>query len=173
MSNPEISRRCQACGASVRATAQFCPQCGLAMMKSIVTVHSVPDSVKMHRDAKANHEEEQGEPALPRSRRAKGLLRLMAQQPLPTCRLRLTLHGRKLRPTTDKRRAKRAYSPKGQRADLTESPGGYIKLCLKTVVCCRVWRNCVKLPLVCWMKPQMIRACGSCLLPWRCLAAFC
>ncbi len=28
MSNPEISRRCRACGASVRARAAFCPQCG-------------------------------------------------------------------------------------------------------------------------------------------------
>jgi len=28
MSEPEIARRCTACGASVRAHAMFCPQCG-------------------------------------------------------------------------------------------------------------------------------------------------
>ena len=32
MSQPEISRRCLSCGASVRAAARFCPQCG-ALMK--------------------------------------------------------------------------------------------------------------------------------------------
>jgi hypothetical protein len=31
MSQPEISRRCLSCGASVRAGARFCPQCGAAM----------------------------------------------------------------------------------------------------------------------------------------------
>ncbi len=31
MSQPEISRRCLSCGASVRAGARFCPQCGEAM----------------------------------------------------------------------------------------------------------------------------------------------
>ena len=28
MSKPEIARRCQACGASIREAASFCPQCG-------------------------------------------------------------------------------------------------------------------------------------------------
>src|SRR5215211_8196617 len=28
MSEPEIARRCTACGASVRQNAMFCPQCG-------------------------------------------------------------------------------------------------------------------------------------------------
>ena len=28
MSEPEIARRCSACGASVRQQAMFCPQCG-------------------------------------------------------------------------------------------------------------------------------------------------
>jgi hypothetical protein len=31
MSEPEIARRCQTCGASVRGTARFCPQCGQLM----------------------------------------------------------------------------------------------------------------------------------------------
>jgi hypothetical protein len=31
MSEPEIARRCQTCGAAVRGTARFCPQCGQAM----------------------------------------------------------------------------------------------------------------------------------------------
>ncbi|HEX8336942.1 MAG TPA: zinc ribbon domain-containing protein, partial [Pyrinomonadaceae bacterium] len=31
MSLPEISRRCLACGAAVRAGSRFCPQCGNAL----------------------------------------------------------------------------------------------------------------------------------------------
>jgi hypothetical protein len=31
MSEPEIARRCQTCGAAVRGTARFCPQCGQQM----------------------------------------------------------------------------------------------------------------------------------------------
>lgn len=31
MFEPEISRRCKGCGASVRARARFCPQCGRGM----------------------------------------------------------------------------------------------------------------------------------------------
>ncbi|HVG31019.1 MAG TPA: zinc-ribbon domain-containing protein [Pyrinomonadaceae bacterium] len=31
MSEPEIARRCQTCGAAVRGTARFCPQCGQVM----------------------------------------------------------------------------------------------------------------------------------------------
>ena len=34
MSLPEISHRCRACGASVRASARFCPQCGEEMPKN-------------------------------------------------------------------------------------------------------------------------------------------
>lgn len=33
MSHPEISRRCLACGATVRANARFCPQCGRRVVK--------------------------------------------------------------------------------------------------------------------------------------------
>ncbi len=31
MSEPEISRRCHACGASIRDRAAFCPQCGIEL----------------------------------------------------------------------------------------------------------------------------------------------
>jgi hypothetical protein len=34
MSEPEIARRCQTCGASVRGTARFCPQCGQSMAEA-------------------------------------------------------------------------------------------------------------------------------------------
>jgi zinc-ribbon domain len=34
MSEPEISRRCTACGASVRQSAAFCPQCGNPMSEN-------------------------------------------------------------------------------------------------------------------------------------------
>jgi hypothetical protein len=33
MSEPEISRRCSACGISVRKSAMFCPQCGNPITK--------------------------------------------------------------------------------------------------------------------------------------------
>jgi len=33
MSNPEISRRCPSCGASIREIAHFCPQCGKELPK--------------------------------------------------------------------------------------------------------------------------------------------
>lgn len=32
---PEISRRCHACGASVRSRARFCPQCGRDVLQQI------------------------------------------------------------------------------------------------------------------------------------------
>ena len=34
MSEPEIARRCAACGASVRQRAMFCPQCGNPISQS-------------------------------------------------------------------------------------------------------------------------------------------
>lgn len=35
MSNPEISRRCPACGAAARARAEFCPQCGRSLRENV------------------------------------------------------------------------------------------------------------------------------------------
>jgi hypothetical protein len=37
MSNPEISRRCSSCGASIREIAHFCPQCGKELPKRDAT----------------------------------------------------------------------------------------------------------------------------------------
>jgi hypothetical protein len=34
MTEPEISHRCPACGASIRSRSQFCPQCGSPLKKS-------------------------------------------------------------------------------------------------------------------------------------------
>ena len=46
MSEPEIARRCTACGASVRQHAMFCPQCGNPIQyASTPTVHSVADTM--------------------------------------------------------------------------------------------------------------------------------
>jgi hypothetical protein len=42
MSEPEISRRCAACGASIRARAFFCPQCGKALEGADVDSAVVP-----------------------------------------------------------------------------------------------------------------------------------
>ena len=41
MSEPEISRRCTACGVSVRQHAMFCPQCGSEIAQTQV-VESAP-----------------------------------------------------------------------------------------------------------------------------------
>ena len=57
MPNPEIARRCRACGASVRAGVQFCPQCGQAMVKSVVFVHPTPDPPETSVRAKVNADE--------------------------------------------------------------------------------------------------------------------
>ena len=43
MPDPEIDRRCSACGASMRPHALFCPQCGQA----IATQPKVPDSLSV------------------------------------------------------------------------------------------------------------------------------
>ncbi len=37
MSEPEIARRCTACGISVRKSAMFCPQCGNPIVKQQTT----------------------------------------------------------------------------------------------------------------------------------------
>ena len=37
MSEPEIARRCAACGASVRQSAMFCPQCGSPVSQTQTT----------------------------------------------------------------------------------------------------------------------------------------
>jgi len=44
MSEPEISRRCSACGASVRQRALFCPQCGNGMPDRPATQEKASDS---------------------------------------------------------------------------------------------------------------------------------
>jgi hypothetical protein len=45
MSEPEIARRCTACGVSVRQSAMFCPQCGNPIVKQQTTTevaHTAP-----------------------------------------------------------------------------------------------------------------------------------
>jgi hypothetical protein len=42
MSEPEIARRCTACGVSVRKSAMFCPQCGNPIVK-----HEATDDVQI------------------------------------------------------------------------------------------------------------------------------
>jgi len=45
MSEPEIARRCTACGVSVRQSAAFCPQCGNPIVKQQTTTevaHTAP-----------------------------------------------------------------------------------------------------------------------------------
>ena len=44
MSEPEIARRCAACGVSVRKSAMFCPQCGNPIVQQHTTdpVQTVP-----------------------------------------------------------------------------------------------------------------------------------
>ena len=46
MSEPEIARRCTACGVTVRQHAMFCPQCGNPIpQQATTTVASVADTV--------------------------------------------------------------------------------------------------------------------------------
>ena len=42
MSEPEIARRCTACGVSVRELAMFCPQCGNPIPETAVTTITTP-----------------------------------------------------------------------------------------------------------------------------------
>jgi len=42
MSEPEIARRCVACGVSVRERAMFCPQCGNPIPQSQAATTNVP-----------------------------------------------------------------------------------------------------------------------------------
>lgn len=42
MSEPEIDRRCTACGVSVRQHAMFCPQCGNPIPQTAVTTTTAP-----------------------------------------------------------------------------------------------------------------------------------
>jgi|SRR5215204_1045385 len=61
MSQPEIARRCTACGVSVREHAMFCPQCGNPITQAaattvtdvtdtVVDVAAPPAPVKVHED---------------------------------------------------------------------------------------------------------------------------
>jgi hypothetical protein len=47
MSEPKISRRCPACGASIRERAFFCPQCGRALEDSGVGPAAVPTTTPL------------------------------------------------------------------------------------------------------------------------------
>lgn len=42
MSEPEIARRCTACGASVRQNAAFCPQCGNPIAETSAATTTTP-----------------------------------------------------------------------------------------------------------------------------------
>lgn len=42
MSEPEIARRCSACGVSIRRTALYCPQCGQKVAVDPILENSVP-----------------------------------------------------------------------------------------------------------------------------------
>ena len=45
MSEPEIARRCTACGVSVRQHAMFCPQCGNPISQTPATVATATETV--------------------------------------------------------------------------------------------------------------------------------
>jgi uncharacterized membrane protein YvbJ len=46
MSEPEIARRCSACGVSIRQQAMFCPQCGTAISAPAPATEGVRDRVE-------------------------------------------------------------------------------------------------------------------------------
>ena len=45
MSEPEIARRCTACGVTVRERAVFCPQCGNPIPQGPVTVTTATETI--------------------------------------------------------------------------------------------------------------------------------
>ena len=45
MSEPEIARRCSACGASVRQRAMFCPQCGNPIPEAETVAINASDTI--------------------------------------------------------------------------------------------------------------------------------
>ena len=45
MSEPEIARRCTACGVTVRDRAMFCPQCGNPVPQGPVTVTTATETI--------------------------------------------------------------------------------------------------------------------------------
>src|SRR5687768_18544411 len=54
MSQPEISRRCLSCGASVRALARFCPQCGATMKEGATPAPAAKQTADADRAAAAS-----------------------------------------------------------------------------------------------------------------------
>ena len=60
MSEPEIARRCTACGASVRQRAMFCPQCGHPVSQAqdpATTTPLIPETVMETAPAPKVHDE--------------------------------------------------------------------------------------------------------------------
>ena len=53
MSDPEIARRCSACGVSVRQQAAFCPQCGNPISSQTATQASVSETIIDHAPTEA------------------------------------------------------------------------------------------------------------------------
>lgn len=70
MSEPEIARRCTACGISVRLAAMFCPQCGnpIARHETTTTTQTAPTQA-LHAVTIADHDPTASAPtqALPQS----------------------------------------------------------------------------------------------------------
>ena len=50
MAEPEIARRCTACGVTVRDRAVFCPQCGnpISQAEAVTTVTTATDTIVDH-----------------------------------------------------------------------------------------------------------------------------
>ena len=65
MSEPEISRRCLACGASVRRQARFCPQCGRSMVVAPPVDRAAELPVEDRRRSGARRRGEAEAPAAP------------------------------------------------------------------------------------------------------------
>jgi predicted RNA-binding Zn-ribbon protein involved in translation (DUF1610 family) len=66
MSEPEIARRCAACGVSVRKSAAFCPQCGNPIVRYQATsdAHTAPTQA-LHTVATADDESPQSSQTAP------------------------------------------------------------------------------------------------------------
>ncbi|HEU4767531.1 MAG TPA: zinc ribbon domain-containing protein [Pyrinomonadaceae bacterium] len=65
MSEPEIARRCTACGVSVRQSAMFCPQCGNPLRHETTTSAPTAQTQALHAVTIADHDPNHVSPTAP------------------------------------------------------------------------------------------------------------
>lgn len=97
MIDPEISRRCPDCGASIREVAIFCPQCGRNLERLVVETTELPDDTVIE---KADSVDQNAGDTLTEKAAAPVTPAEIQQKPAPKSRVRrgLSHPGRAVRP---------------------------------------------------------------------------